>query len=462
MKIDKTSVGDLTATLSIHIEKADYIEQFKKELRKYADKAQLKGFRKGKTPIGVVKKMYGQGVLAEVINTTLQESLSGYITEQKLELLGQPLPAEDQEGDIDFNVNDLQDYTFKYDIGLAPEFELAGLTDKDKYDIHDIELSDAIVDEEIGFITKKFGTQEDVEGAIEVKDIISINADELQDGKPKKDGWATEFTVMVDTLADNYKEAILKLSTGDSFNFDPYSLEDGKDKEYVHKYILNVKTEEGEEEPTIGNEFVGNIVGIKRLVPAEFNQELFDKYFPKGEVKSEEDARKKIADNIQKHYDNQATQIMYREIMDKLIDDTQVDLPADFLKRWVTETNQDASAEDIEKDFDGFLKNLKWTLIKSKLSTMFDVTVESEEVYAAMEQKVRGYFGQYGMDESYVAQIMQNMMQNREEVNKTYEELQAEKIFSKIGDTVGKKKKKISVEDFNELVKELNSKQAAA
>jgi len=267
---------------------------------------------------------------------------------------------------------------------------------------------------------------------------------------------------MVDTLADNYKETILKLSKGDTFTFDPYTLEDGKERDYVHKYILNVKTEEGEEEPIIGNEFTGTIAGIKRLVPAAFDQELFDKHFPKGEVTSEEDARKKIAENIQKHYDNQATQLMYREIMDKLIADTTVDLPADFLKRWVTETNEEASAEDIEKDFDGFLKNLKWTLIKGKLSSMFEVKVEGEEVYAAMEQKVRGYFGQYGMDDSYMGQIMQNMMQNREEVNKTYEELQAEKIFSKIGETVKQKKKAISLDAFNDMVKELNAKQGAA
>jgi len=397
------------------------------ELKKYASKAELKGFRKGKTPIGVVKKMYGQSVLAQVINDKLQKSLTDYIESEKLELLGQPLPSEDQDGDIDFNPNDLQDYTFKYDIGLSPEFELQGLTDKDSYDIHDVQLTDEVVDEEIGFVTKKFGVQEDMDGAVEVRDIITVHAEELEGGKPKKDGWATEFTVMVDTLADNYKETILKLSKGDTFTFDPYTLEDGKERDYVHKYILNVKTEEGEEEPIIGNEFTGTIAGIK-----------------------------------QKHYDNQATQLMYREIMDKLIADTTVDLPADFLKRWVTETNEEASAEDIEKDFDGFLKNLKWTLIKGKLSSMFEVKVEGEEVYAAMEQKVRGYFGQYGMDDSYMGQIMQNMMQNREEVNKTYEELQAEKIFSKIGETVKQKKKAISLDAFNDMVKELNAKQGAA
>ena len=123
------SVDNLNATLTINIEKADYTDKFKQELKKYAGKSQLKGFRKGKTPLAVIRKMYGQGVLAELINTTLQESINGYIDEHKLNLLGQPLPSEDQTGDMDFDPINLKDFEFKFDLGLAPEFELSGVTD---------------------------------------------------------------------------------------------------------------------------------------------------------------------------------------------------------------------------------------------------------------------------------------------------------------------------------------------
>jgi len=462
MKIDMQSVDNLNATLTINIEKADYQDKFKSELKKYAGKAQLKGFRKGKTPLGVIKKMYGQSVLAEVINTTLQESLSGYLTDNKVDILGQPLPSEDQTGNMDFDVNNMKDFEFKFDLGLSPEFELKGVAESDTHEIHDIQLDDELIEEEIDHIKKRLGTQEEVtEGKIEGKDILTIQAEELDGTDVKKDGWATEFTVMVDTTADEYKDALVKLSTGDTFTFDPYTLENDKTEEYVHKYILNIKEEE-DKEREIGKQFKGTISKVQRLVEANFDQELFDKYFPEGDVKSEEEARKKIADNIQKHYDEQAKQIMYRNIMDSLVNDTTLDLPEAFLKRWIKENNQEASEEDIEKDFEPFLTNLKWTLIKGKLSKQFDVEVKSEEVYAAMEQKVKGYFGQYGMDDSYMGQIMQNMMQNREEVNKTYEELQAGKIFAKVGETVKQKKKKISVKEFNELVKELNAKQQAA
>jgi len=461
MKIDMQSVDELTATLSINIEKADYEPSFKSELKKYAGKASMKGFRKGKTPIGVVKKMYGQSVLAEVINNTLQDALSSYLKDEKLDILGQPLPSKDQEGDLVFDAKNLTDYTFKFDIGLSPKFELSGVSEKDNYEIYDVTIDKDIVEEEIGFITKRLGKQEEAEGKIEGKDIITINAEELDGTKPKKDGWATEFTVMVDTLADEYKDAILKMSKGDSLNFDIYALESGKDEDYVNKYLLN-RTSEEDQDREINKDFSGKIEKIMRLAPAAFDQELFDKYFPEGDVKSEKDAKAKIEENIKKHYDNQATQIMYRNIMDGLIENTSFDLPQEFLKRWVKETNQEATEEQIDKDFDGFLQNLKWTLIKSKLSEQFDVKVEPSEVYNAMEAKVKGYFGQYGMDPSQVGEIMKNMMQNKEEVNKTYEELQADKVFSKIGEIVGRKTKKITVKDFNEMVKELNAKQQAA
>lgn len=458
MKIDTQSVDALNSTLSVLIEKADYEADFKNELKKYAGKVQMKGFRKGKTPISTLKKMYGVQVLADVINNKLQEAVSSHITDNKLNILGQPIPTEGQE-QISFDVNTLKDYDFKFDIGLAPEFDLNGVSESDTYDINDVQLDDTIVNEEIEHITKRMGTQEDVDGQVEEKDILTIQAEELDGDNPKENGWATEFTVMVDTMSDEYKEAILKLSKDDSFNFDIYALEANKTEDYVKKYLLNSEEEADRE---IGKDFTGKIAGIKRLKAAEFNQELFDKYFGEGEVSSEDDAKAKIKENIQKHYDNQATQIMYREIMDKMIEDTQMTFPESFLKRWLKTADEKNTDEKIEEDFEGFLSNLKWTLIKSKLAEKFDVKVEGEDVYAAMEKKVRGYFGQYGMDDQYMGQIMKNMMENREEVNKTYEEVLAERIFGKIGDTVARNKKAISLKDFNEMVKELNAKQQSA
>ncbi|MEM9544774.1 MAG: trigger factor [Bacteroidota bacterium] len=460
MNIEKQSVDNLNATIIVNINKEDYKDKFNSELKKMAGKATMKGFRKGKTPTSVVKKMYGKSVLAEVVNETLQKALSEYLAEEKLDILGQPIPSDDQDGDLDFNVNQLEDYTFKFDVGLTPEFEIKGVSDSDAYEIYKIDLDDKVISEELENAQKRLGKQEHPDGEVIANDILKIQAEELDGEEVKENGWANEFTVIVESLTEEYKEKVLTMSKDDSFEFDIYQLEKDKGEDYVKKYLLNVpKSEEGEEEPIIGNRFSGKIVEISRLKMAELDQEFYDKYFGKDEVKREEEARAKIKEFIGKHYHNQALQVMYRNIMDKLVADTEVEMPADFLKKWLKMTNEKLTDEEIEKDFDGFLENMKWTLIKGRLAKIFEVEVSPEDIREAMTNKVRGYFGQYGMDESYVNQVMDQMLQNQEEVNKTYEELQAGKIFTKIGETVIHNESTISLEDFNEKVKAINEKQ---
>lgn len=465
MNIEKHSVDNLNATITINISKDDYKGKFKSELSKYAAKAQIKGFRKGKIPASVIKKMYGKGVLADVVNETLQKALSDYLKTEELDILGQPIPSDDQQGDLSFDVNNLEDYEFKFDIGLSPKVDVLGVSESDTYDINKIKIDDKLIDEELTNAQKRLGEQEHPDGAVLAGDIIKIQADELDGKKPKENGWATEFSVLVDSLTDKYNKAVLKLSKDDSFSFDVNKLEKDKGEDYVKKYLLNIpKTEEGEEEPVIGNMFTGKIIDIARLKHAELGQEFYDKYFGEGEVKTEEEARTKVAGLIGDHYQNQALQLMYRNIMDKLVADTKVELPAEFLKKWLKMTNEKMTDQEIDKDFDGFLDNMKWTLIKGELAKKFEIEVTPDDIRQAMTDKVRNYFGQYGqgMDDSMLADIMPKMFENQEEVNKTYEELQAGRVFKKIGETVKQNEVEISLDDFNDKVKAINEKQQAS
>ncbi len=464
MNIEQHSVDNLNATITINITKDDYQSQFKSELTKTAAKAQMKGFRKGKTPLSVVKKMYGKGILSDAVNNTLQTALSDYLKSEELDILGQPIPSDDQDGDLDFDVNNLIDYEFKFDIGISPKVEVVGVSAKDTYNIDKIKIDDKTIDEELENAQKRLGEQSHPDGAVLAGDIIKIQAEELDGKKAKENGWATEFSVLVDSLTDKYNKKVLKLSKDDSFSFDVNDLEKSKGEDYVKKYLLNVpKTEEGQEEPVIGNKFEGKIVDIARLVKAELNQEFYDKYFGEGLVSSDKEAREKVEESIGGHYQNQALQLMYRDIMDKLVADTKVELPETFLKKWLQLTNEKLSAEEIDKDFPGFLDNMKWTLIKSELAKKFEIEVSPEDIREAMTAKIRNYFGQYGqqMDDTMLNEVMGKMFQNQEEVNKTYEELQAGRVFKKIGETIKQKDVKISLEDFNAKVKAVNEKQQA-
>jgi trigger factor len=464
MNIEKHSVDNLNATIIINISKDDYQSQFKSELSKTAAKAQMKGFRKGKTPLSVVKKMYGKGILADAVNNTLQTALSDYLKSEELDILGQPIPSDDQDGDLDFDVNNLLDYEFKFDIGMSPEVDVLGVSDSDSYDIDKIKIDDKTIDEELNNAQKRLGEQSHPDGAVLAGDIIKIQADELDGKKQKENGWASEFSVLVDSLTDKYNKEVLKLSKDYSFTFDVNEIEKDKGEDYVRKYLLNVpKVEEGEEEPVIGNMFTGKIIDIARLVKAELNQEFYDKYFGEGAVSSDKEAREKVEENIGLHYQNQALQLMYRDIMDKLVADTKVQLPETFLRKWLQLTNEKLSAEEIDKDFPGFLDNMKWTLIKSELAKKFEIEVSPEDIREAMTAKVRSYFGQYGqqMDDTMLNEVMGKMFQNQEEVNKTYEELQAGRVFQKIGEVIKQKEVTISLDDFNAKVKSVNEKQPA-
>lgn len=464
MNIEKTSVDNLNATITVQINRDDYKNKFNSELSKYAAKAQMKGFRKGKTPMSMVKKMHGKNLLAEVVNETLQRALGDYLKSEDLDIIGQPIPSDDQTGDLKFDVNNLEDYEFKYDIGLTPSIEVLGVGASDTYDIDKIVVDDKSIDEELENAQKRLGEQEHPDGEVLAGDIIKVEAEELDGDDVKKDGWATEFSLLVDSATPEYKDAILKLSKGENFTFDVNNLELSKSDDYVRKYLLNVpKTEEGEEEPVIGDMFTGKIVDIARLKKAEVNQEFFDNFFGEGVVTTEAEARTKIASQISEHYDNQALQIMYRNIMDQLVADTQVQLPETFLRKWLKMTNEKMSEEDINKDFHGFLDNMKWTLIKNKLAKQFEVEVTADDVRSAMTEKVRNYFGQYGqqMDDEMLENVMGKMYQNQEEVNKTYEALQAGQLFKKIGDTVSKNEVKTTIEKFNAKVKALNEKHQA-
>lgn len=456
MKVTQTNTDDLNAKITIHLEKEDYYPKFKSELKKLRSKVQLKGFRKGRTPESTLIKMYGEQTMVEAVNDALQSSLSSHIVDTKLNLLGQPIPADDEQGNISFDPRNMGDYTFNFEVGLSPEFEVDGISSEDVYELYDVEIEDEVVDEELGNIAKRFGTREKMTEDVKEEDILQIKALELDgEGNILDKGWETGFTVMVDLLDDDIKAEVLKAKAGHSFDFDIYKLEKDKEEKYVRKYLLNL---DDDEEKEIGSQFRGTIEEVTRLVPAEMNQELFDNYFGKDKVTAEDEARTEISDNISKYYQEQSKQLMYRNIMDELLAKNNLPLPESFLRKFVNFNKEEGAADITDADFDAMLRNTRWTLINSKLVDKFEVQVEPEEIQARFEAQAASYLGQYGADPSMVQGIVNQLMQNREQVQKAYEELSAQKVFAKIDEEVSKEEKKIASKAFNEIVKELNQK----
>ena len=455
MKIEKQTIDELNAVIKLTIEKSDYEDSFNKELKNYKNKVQLKGFRKGKTPISSIKKMYGKSVLLDVVNKTLQEKLSGFLVEEKLDILGNPLPSSDQE-QMDINVNELQDYKFSFDIGLAPQVDVKGVSESDEYIEYDITIPDDLLKEELDMRRKRFGKQVNPEKDIVEDDIILIKAHEVEDGKAKDKGHETGFSMMVSRIGDeDLKKKIIGGKLGDKFDFDINTIEKDVDENYVKKYLLNL---DEDEEKEIGNTFAGEIEKITRTELADLDQDFFDQSYGKDVVKSEEEALNNIREELSTFYQKQQKSLLYRGIMDKLIADNEMELPDEFLKRWLNSNNPEVKPEDIDKEYNNFEKNLRWSLIKSKLAKDFNVEVSPEELRESVKKKIMSYMAQYQQTDFDVEPMINNYLNNREQVEKEYEEAMAEKLFDEIYKKVSLKSEKISIEDFREKVQEVNNK----
>ena len=448
-KVVREDVGNLSAVLTLTVGKNDYEPKLSTELNKHRKKAQLKGFRKGKTPMGFIKKMYGRAILADAINEMIQKELTKYIAEEKIQILGQPLPSEDQE-EYDFNINELIDYTFKFEIGFAPEFEVDGLNEESKFERFAVEVKDELIEKDIEAAQKRLGERNSVDEAIEENDVLTFNAEELDGDNVKEKGWACSFDLLVSQIEDEeVKKQLIGNKKGTKVRFNIFKLERNSTEDSVRKYLL--KVEENDADIEIGENFEAVVDEIKRVEPAELNQAFFDKYVGEGTAKTIEEVKTKVEADIVKYYDRQSESLLFRDFQDTLLEKNMQELPDTFLKRWLVASSEQNTTDIVEKEYENFAKNLQWSLIKGKISKKFDLKVEEEEVFEGFKERVRNYFQGYG-DELVILNTANRLMQDEKQVDQLYQELMSDKIFEAVREVVAINDKKISSDDFDEII----------
>jgi trigger factor len=258
-------------------------------------------------------------------------------------------------------------------------------------------------------------------------------------------------------MQEEVQKEVLKLKKGETFSFNIRTVEKDKDEKHVNKYLLNL--DEGEEKE-IGDMFRGTIDKVSRISPAEINQEFFDKYTGKeGAETSEEEIREQIKENIASHYNTQTKNLLFKSIMDHLMESNSFDLPDAFLKRWLKLSNEEATDEVIEAEFGAFSENLKWNLIKGKLEAKYEIQVLPEDIKEGFKKRIAGYFGgnPQGID---LDQMAESMMKNQEQFRQVFEEEKAEKLFQAISEDMNIVENNISLDEFKELVKKINEEAA--
>lgn len=450
MNVTRENTNNVNAVIKIVIEKADYEKSVTGALKDYRQKASIPGFRPGKVPAGLIKKRFGKAILVEEINKILSQKLSNYVVEEKLNLLGEPLPNEEQQKTINWDSD--ENFEFVFDIALAPEINIT-LDKRSKYDYYTISVSEKMIDEQVEIVTSQMGQNIPVE---EITNNSSVRGDFVQldeNGEEIENGIQPKGVLLaVDMMKDDeIKNTFVGKKKDDILVFDPVIA--FNDRHEVG-HMLNISHEQADE---LNGNFKFSVTEVLQFEKAELNEELFKKiYGEETEIKTVEDFRSKIKEEI-------ATNLVYSsehkfalDTRNALVEKTKMELPEAFLKRWLITVNKELTKEQIEKDFDHFIKDLQWQLISDSIIKEHELKVEPGETQEFARQLARAQYSQYGIydiPDEQLEQYAKMLLEKREELERINKKLFEDKIIAVVKEKVNINEKEVSQDDFNEMMK---------
>ncbi len=373
MEITRENTGDMTATVRIAISPAEYTENVNKVLKDYQRKANVPGFRPGHVPFGMIKKMYGSAVFADEVNKLVSDSLNNYITEEKLDILGQPLPNMERTPVFDWKEE--KEIEFFFDLGYSPAFELI-LDDSISLEYPVIKVSEEMLDKYIVDMQQRFGKMGNPEISSE-KDVLNGEFTELdEEGNVLEDGISHSSKLLIDTVQDEtIKKLLLGLKAGDSVIFNP-SKASGNLTETAS--MLGITKERAE---NLNSDFHFTVNEITNIEPAALNEELYNQVFPESGITDEAAFRDKIRAESEQSFVPDSDHLFMHTVQEKLMENTAMPLPDAFLKRWLLESNDGKiTAEDLEQDYHKYADSMKWQLLENRMIKDFGIEVGDDEI----------------------------------------------------------------------------------
>ena len=447
MNITRENITDLTALLKVKIEKADYEEKVEKVLKDYRKKATVKGFRPGMVPIGLVKKMYGGAVQLDEINKLVSDNIQKYLVDEKLEILGDPLPKTDEQERIDFNTQ--SDFTFSFELGLAPVFDLT-LSKKNKVINYEISIDEKMRNDYLQNYTRRYGEFKKADIS-EEKDMLKGRIDALDErGNTMPEGLSAEDTALgIDIIKD---EKIKKMFIGKGeTEFIDFDLRKAFPNDIE---IAGLLKKQKDEVTGVEGKFRFTVKEISRFHPAEINQALFDRIYGEGVVNSEEEFKKRIEDEITMNLKQESDYKLSMDLKKLAIEKTGFQLPDDFLKRWLLKVNEKTTEEQVEKEFDSFRHDLKWQLIRNKVAKLNEVKITQEELQTEAENITRYQFRQYGLfyaTDEQITNYAKETLKREDDAKRIADKILEEKVIRLVRELVKIEYKKVSIEGFNKL-----------
>ncbi len=446
MNISQENIDALNAVVTIDITKDDYEQKLETAIKSYRKKVTMPGFRPGQVPVALVKKMYGKSLLADEINRLVGETISNYIKEKELNILGEPLPSESMEPiDFDKEVNDIQ---FKFDLALAPEVNLE-LNDKIKVPYYTLKVTDEQLKQQRQMLLSRFTKLEKVEAAGE---------DSMLKGKlTQEGGYEKEDAVLSihSMKGEKAKKALEGKKAGETAKFDIREAY-ADDSSYI-AYALGISKEEAD---TVKGEYDYVIEEVNEYKDPELNQELYDNLFGKDVVKSEEEFEAKVKEIVATANEMEENYRFSVDVRKTLLDKLKLDMPEAFLKRWivaVNKGNEKATPEVIEKEFPTFIEDLKWKVISNDIAKKNDIKVEQADILETAKRSTRAQFMQYGMNnipDEMLTQYATQMLQKREQLEQIAETASNEKVVAFIKEKIKLDNKEVTRAEFGKLYEE--------
>ena len=440
MNISVENIDKVNAVITAVVEPADYTEKYEKAIKDAKKKMNMPGFRPGMVPVGLIKKQFGVSILADEVNKLLQDGLFGYIRENKINMLGEPLPTEDNNK---VELKEGETFTFKFDLAIAPEFKLE-LGKKDKIDYYNVDVTDEMVNNQVEMYRQRGGSYQKVD-SYEDNDMVKGVITELEVEKPV----SAEGVVMLPKYFKNedQKKLFDGVKANDIVTFNPSVAYDNNEAELTS--LLKVEKEDALNHK---GEFNFQITEITRFVPGPFNQELFDTVFPGGEVKSEEEFRAKVKELIANQFKKDSD---YKFILDVRKYATEkigkLEFPDEKLKK-ILLANANGDQEKVDAQYDKSIEELTWHLIKEQLVEQNEVKVDDEDVKNMAKEVTRMQFAQYGMlniPDEYLENSVTEMLKKRETVDNLIDRCIEVKLGTALKEKVTLNEKTVSAEEFN-------------
>lgn len=444
--VTRENIGLLNDKITVKVSQEDYLPNFEKAVKHFSKTANIPGFRKGQVPAGMIKKMSGQALFADEILKTVEKELMGYLQQEKLEIFAQPLPLDAEAKNFNYAAPDA--YDFNFEIGLKPAFDASQLLDKTTLTRYNVKVTDEIVAQELDRLQLKGGKMSEPETITSEDNVLTLEFLESDaKGNVAEDAEKKENSLLVKYFSKDVQDKLQGKKAGDTLTIQLGKAFDKERIEFIQK-DLGLATDKDADKKY----FQLTIAKVGLIEKRELNEEFFKEVYPGQDITTEEAFKDKLKEEIGKYWKQEATNHLHNELFETLVHETPIELPKDFLKRWLQKGGEKPkTAEEAEHEYPNFDHQLRWTLISDKLIRDNSLEVSFEELKESARAKIMGYYGIGGEQAEWLDSYLDRLLQDEKYVDQTYREMITQKLFDWAETKVNVKQEEITAEEFVKL-----------